>query len=237
MSDLTIIRHGQARAFQANSDHLTDTGFAQARRLGEVWAASGVEFDEVHSGSLLRHRQTEQAVAAAYASAGKPWPTVSVNPDWNEYDADGVNRELRPALAASNERFRALLEDAEAHRGTPEQNRYFQRMFEVLMQAWLEGAVKTDGVEAFAVFEARVASGVKGLMAASGSKRVAVFSSGGPIGLCVQRALRAPSRTFLDVNWRVKNCSLSQWVYSRDRFTFDSFNSVAHLPPELITFR
>jgi len=74
-------------------------------------------------------------------------------------------------------------------------------------------------------------------MAASGSKRVAVFSSGGPTGLCVQRALRAPDQAFLDVNWRVRNCSLSQWVYSKDRFTLDSFNSVAHLPRELITYR
>ncbi|MEO8028862.1 MAG: histidine phosphatase family protein [Bryobacteraceae bacterium] len=237
MSDLTLVRHGQARSFQADPDHLTEMGFAQAKRLGEVWAEAGVTFDEVHSGSLRRHRQTEETVAAVYAKLGKPWPHAIVNPDWNEYDAEGVMRELRPALAASDERFRVLGEDAARHHGTPEQNRYFQRMFEVLMQAWLEGAVLVDGAEPFAAFHGRVNRAVDQLMASSGNKRVAVFSSGGPVGVCVQRAVRAPDRAFLDVNWRVRNCSLSQWVYSRDRFTLDAFNSVAHLPAKLVTYR
>ncbi len=237
MSELTIVRHGQARAFQADPDHLTDTGFAQACRLGEVWAAAGITFDEVHCGTLRRHRQTEQTVAEAFANAGKPWPAVIQNPDWNEYDAEGVNRGLLPHLEKSDEAFRALLADAQKYKGTPEHNRYFQRMFEVLMNSWLEGATEIEGVEPFRTFQGRVSRGVKTLMADSGNKKVALFSSGGPIGLCVQRALRAPDRAFLDVNWRVKNCSISRWVYSRDRFTLDGFNAIEHLPPELITFR
>jgi len=237
MSELTIVRHGQARAFQADPDHLTDTGFAQARRLGEIWAAAGVTFDEVHCGSLRRHCQTEQTVAEVYRSLGKPWPDVMQNPDWNEYDAEGVNRGLLPHLESVDETFRALVAESEKYRGTPEHNRYFQRMFEVLMNTWLEGKVDIDTFEAFATFKERVTRGIKTLMTSSGNKKVVLFSSGGPIGLCVQRSLRAPDRAFLDVNWRVRNCSLSRWVYSRDRFTLDSFNSVEHLPAELITFR
>jgi broad specificity phosphatase PhoE len=237
MSELTIIRHGQARAFQTDPDHLTETGFAQARRLGEIWVAAGVTFDEVHCGSLRRHCQTEQTVAEVYRSVGKPWPTVIQNPDWNEYDADGVNRGLLPHLEKSDEAFRALLVDAEKFKGTAEHNRYFQRMFEVLMNNWLEGSTEIEGVEPFRNFRERVTRGIKSLMSQSGNKKIALFSSGGPIGLCVQRSLRAPDRAFLDVNWRVRNCSLSRWVYSRDRFTLDSFNSVEHLPGDLITFR
>lgn len=237
MSTLTLVRHGQARSFQDNPDHLTDLGFAQARRLGEVWAASGVVFDEVRTGALLRHRQTEQEVAAAFRAAGKSWPAAQADARWNEYAADAAMLYLRPLLADADPRFRALAADSAARHGAPDQNRYFQRMFEVLMLAWLEGRVESPQVEPFHVFRARVEHAVRDLLALSGNKRVAVFTSGGPIGVCVQRALRAPDRAFLDVNWRVRNCSLSEWLYSTDRFTLDSFNSVAHLPDELVTYR
>jgi broad specificity phosphatase PhoE len=233
MSTLVLVRHGQARPFQRDSDRLSEAGEAQSRALGEYWARAGATFDEVHCGSLTRHRQTEQ-----FAREACPfWPEAVVSPDWNEYDADGVLHKLAPALAEADARFAELRAAFEKMRGTPEQNRYFQRMFEVAMAAWQEGRVAAPGVEPFAEFEARVERAVRRLMAAAGSRRVVVFTSGGPVGLCVRRALGAPARAFLDVNWRVRNTSLTEFVYSRERFTLDSFNLLPHLKPEQVTFR
>lgn len=233
MSTLVLVRHGQARPFQKDSDRLSGAGEGQSRALGEYWARAGVTFDEIHSGSLTRHRQTEQL--ARQACPG--WPEAVASGDWNEYDADGVLHKLAPALAAADERFAAQRAEFEKMRGTPEQNRYFQRMFEVAMAAWQEERIAAPGIEPFHDFEARVTRAVRRLMEDSGSKRVAVFTSGGPIGLCVRRALGAPARAFLDVNWRVRNTSLTEFVYSRDRFTLDSFNLLPHLTPEQVTFR
>jgi hypothetical protein len=54
----------------------------------------------------------------------------------------------------------------------------------------------------------------------------------------VQTALNAPDRAFLDVNWRVRNCSVSEFVFSADRLSLDSFNALPHLTDErLRTFR
>ena len=53
----------------------------------------------------------------------------------------------------------------------------------------------------------------------------------------VQTALGAPARSFLDVNWRVRNCSISEFVFSRDRLSLDSFNTLPHLDPALHTYR
>ena len=61
------------------------------------------------------------------------------------------------------------------------------------------------------------------------SRRVAVFTSGGPIGLAVQFAMKAPDRSFLEINWRVRNTSVTEFVFDRERVTLDSFNSIAHL--------
>ena len=61
MSTLVLVRHGQARPFQPNSDSLSETGVQQAVQLGEYWREQGITFDEVYSGALLRHRQTAEA--------------------------------------------------------------------------------------------------------------------------------------------------------------------------------
>lgn len=229
MSLLTLVRHGQATAFHKESDRLTGTGEAQARKLAAFWLKNQVTFDQVYSGTLLRQIRTEQIVGQLFQDAGAPWPAVALLTGWNEYDAAGVLMRLAPALAKRDERFRALVEAFESARDTPDANRPFQRMFEVAMLAWARGEVPVDGVEPWLAFRARVREALQRVMHGAGQRRIAVFTSGGPIGLSVQTALQAPERTFLDLNWRVRNCSLTEFVFSGDRFTLDGFNSIPHL--------
>ena len=72
MSQLVLIRHGQAAAFTPDSDRLTELGRRQAQKLGEHFVARGVRFDEVYSGTLQRQIETEQIVGEAMRSAGRP---------------------------------------------------------------------------------------------------------------------------------------------------------------------
>ena len=68
-------------------------------------------------------------------------------------------------------------------------------------------------------------------------RRVAVFTSGGVIGAAVRQALDAPDRMAMEVNWRMRNCSLTEFVFTKDRFTLDSFNALPHLEdPALWTY-
>jgi len=67
--------------------------------------------------------------------------------------------------------------------------------------------------------------------------RVALFTSGGFIGTSVRLALDTPDPMALEVNWRVRNCSLTEFVFTKDRFTLDSFNALPHLEdPALWTY-
>jgi broad specificity phosphatase PhoE len=237
MSTLLLVRHGQAHAFDADSDRLTERGAAQAERLGEHLVSAGVSFDEVHVGTLVRQRRTAELVAKAFAAAGAAFPEPSVDPAWNEYDAHGILGTLMPELVSRDAAFGALFTDFQARAASPDRNRFFQRMFEVLMERWEKGAIEHPAVEPFAAFHGRVRTALDAILSRGGNRRVAVFTSGGPIGVCVQRVLDAPSHTALRLNFRVKNASLTEMVFSGGRVSLDRFNGVEHFDAELRTFR
>lgn len=199
MSTLTLVRHGQAERFQAPQAALSATGEAQARALAAWWRKNGAAFDEVWHGSLPRQARTAQAVAEAM---GEGWPSAQCDAAWNEYDATG------------------------ALRGFGE---FTQRTLEAAMYRWLEEAEKAEGVEPWPVFRDRVEGALRRIREGPPSRRVVVFTSGGPIGFAVHRALQSPARSFLDVNWRIRNCSVTEFVFDRSRFTLDSFNAISHL--------
>src|SRR5262249_27999056 len=153
---------------------------------------------------------------------GEEWPAPIADPAWNEYDAPGVLSRIVPA----DPRLAALAAEFEQARGTAEENRKFQRMFAAAMDSWIEG-VTSDGVEPWPAFRDRVSCSIRSIMAGPPGRRVVVFTSGGPIGLAVQLALAAPDRSFLDVNWRVRNASVTEFLFDRDRFTLDAFNCIS----------
>lgn len=242
MSELVLVRHGQAAAFSADSDRLTELGTLQARVLGEYWAARDESFDAVICGGLRRHRQTHEQVAQAYADIGKALPEPTYDEGWNEYNAGAIMSELGDVLRRESPTFAKLSEDASAHAGGAERNRYFQRAFEVLMDAWVKGEPApeaSENYETFQAFHGRVMAARARVLEAQGSRRVAVFTSGGPIGVAVAASLQAPQEQALRVNWRVRNASLTRFLFSVNRMSFDGFNLTPHLDarPELITFR
>ena len=107
------------------------------------------------------------------------------------------------------------------------------------MAEWVKGEHAANGFEPWPAFRDRVRGALRGIMkSAGGGSRVAVFTSGGPIGVAVQTALAAPDPTAIELNWRVRNGSVTEFVFSGGRVTLDAYNSIAHLrEPELWTYR
>ncbi len=239
MGNLTLVRHGQARPFDKNSDRLSETGERQSLALGQYWVREGVGFDEVYAGALTRHRRTAEIVGQCFETAGLDWPSLQSIPELNEYDADGMLNRLVPALAERDRNFAQLLAAFEQNKGSADRNRYFQKMFEVVTLTWLSGEIEVEGVEPYPAFRSRVRGAIKRLTeTAGGGRRIAIFTSGGVIGLSVQTALSAPEPKALEINWRVRNCSLTELIFSRGRISLDSFNSIPHLDdPALRTYR
>jgi broad specificity phosphatase PhoE len=208
MSTLVLVRHGQARPFQPNSDSLSETGVDQARRLGEYWRAEGITFDEVYSGALTRHRQTAEAAGFAGFEA---------LPDFNEYNAEAILR-AHPDWAP------------------PTDNRHLQKMFDVALPQWISAKLDAAGLETWANFHERVVRSFRRIVDADKpSRRVVVFTSAGPIGVILQTVLCAPEQTAIELHWRIRNCSLTELVFTRDRVSLDRFNTTPHLRE--VTFR
>ncbi len=239
MSVLSMVRHGQATPFEKETDRLSPLGEKQSRKLAEFWIRNNVVFDEVVSGSLVRQRRTAEIIGRCYADAGLSWPGHRINEDLNEFDGTGILNILAPKLAEQNTDFRQLLEKARDNRTSPDRNRHFQRMFEAVMDPWMSGALISPHVEPWESFRARVTRGIDEIISRSdGSRRVAVFTSGGPIGATVQRVFNAPPAIGIEINWRVRNCSVTEFLYSRGRITLDMFNAIPHLDePDLHSFR
>lgn len=227
MSQLILVRHGQARTFEKDSDQLTPLGERQAGVLGEYWARQGLIIDEVYSGSLVRQQRTAELCGRACTHS---WPEQQIDPAFNEYDSTGILTRLLPAVAEQDAAFRELVAAFESNRQTPDRNRFFQKMFEAITTIWMNGEITVEGVESWADFKARVRGGLKKILSAEGSGRtVAVFTSGGVIGLAVQTALNAPDAQALEINWRIRNASLTEFVFGKGRLSLDSFNTIPHL--------
>lgn len=239
MSTLVLVRHGQASFFEADYDKLSPLGEEQARKLGEYWAREGVAFDEVHVGTLKRQARTAEVAGEAMRAAGMPWPAPTVSAAFNEYDADSVMKRLLPELARLDESF-ARLDAARATAATPsEKYKTFHRLLEAVMKHWVEGEIEAGGYETWREFSGRVRGGLRAITdGRDGGKRIALFTSGGPIGVAVQTVMGAPDQRALEINWRVRNGSLTEIVFGAGRRTLDAFNTITHLDePRLLTYR
>jgi len=58
VSEIYLLRHGQASFGAEDYDRLSEAGETQARLLGEHLAGLGLEFDAIFSGAMRRQRDT-----------------------------------------------------------------------------------------------------------------------------------------------------------------------------------
>ena len=239
MSLLTLVRHAQASFHADHYDRLSELGQRQAGHLAESWIRAEREVDELYVGPRERQRHTAELVAVRYHQAGLPFPAATVLPELDEYDLGGLLMRLAPELARQDAKFASLWEFVGRGRTDPEWGRKFQQMFEALTLHWLGTDTVMEGLESWVNFRDRVQRGLHNIVNRPGQgRRVVAFTSGGFIGTAMQLLLGAPNRVALELNWRIRNAAVTEFVFSGQRITLDVFNSVAHFAePELVTYR
>jgi broad specificity phosphatase PhoE len=239
VSRILLIRHAQASFGAPDYDRLSSVGETQAHLLGSYWTKRNVTFDRVYAGPRKRQIDTAKIVAARYQAARLPFPEPRVMPEFDEYDGERVLSRAVPQLVNEDDAVRELHQAYVASANGSEQQRRFQRLFELVIGKWVNGEVEVSNVESWAKFCARVNRGISEVLSdAKSNERVAVFSSGGPIAVAMQRALNLSARDALRVSWMSRNCAYSEFVFSVDRFTLSTFNSFPHLDDvELLTYR
>lgn len=238
MSHIFLVRHAQASFLEADYDKLSPTGEIQARMLGEYWALRNVAFDRTYSGPRVRQIDTAKIVAGVYRRLGVAFPELAVIQEFDEYQGEDVLRKSIPELLRSDAGIRDLYGAFQRAVTSEEKRKTFQRMFEAVVGKWVDGEVPLQGVESWPEFCARVNRGLSQFTSSTRGERVAIFSSGGPIGAAMQRALSLSPRDTLRVTWMSRNCSYSEFLCSGERFTLSAFNAFPHLDDaSLLTYR
>jgi broad specificity phosphatase PhoE len=230
VSNLALVRHGQASFLADEYDRLSPAGETQARRLGEYWGRRGEVISEVFVGPRLRQRRTAELAGIQVRRTGLAWPEPVVLEELDEYDLEGLLDRLAPALARRDREFDLLMGAHRTSMGESERFRTFQRMFERLLTHWQAGP-GDESVESWPAFRDRVGRGLQRMTEGGArGRRVAAFTSGGFIGAAAALALGAPDRTALELSWRLRNGSLTHLVFTPGRLSLDDFNTLPHLP-------
>jgi broad specificity phosphatase PhoE len=239
MSRVFLVRHAQASFLEPDYDKLSALGETQAQHLGKYWARHKFAFDRTCSGPCVRQRDTAKIVGEAYRDAGLSFPEPAVFREFDEYQGEAVLEHALPKLVETDATIREFHQDFLNVRTPADRSRPFQKMFEAVIVKWVSGMISVPGVESWGEFCARVNSGLsRFLSAARHGEQSAIFCSGGPIAVAVQRALNLSAQDTLRVAWMSRNCSYSEFVYSGEHFSLGSFNAFPHLDDaSLLTYR
>jgi broad specificity phosphatase PhoE len=239
MSRLFIVRHGQASFLEADYDKLSPKGEVQSRLLGEYWAQLRLHFDAVYTGPRKRQRDTARIVGEVYRRAGLEWPEPIVHDDFDEFKAESVLDHALSNLVESDVHVRRLHEDFQNAAGADQRFKTFQRVFEVVIGRWARCELEVPGIEPWASFCSRVHRGLQQLVEnGNGGQNLVIFSSGGPAGVAMQKALDLSVDSTLKSAWMMRNSAYSEFLFSPDRFTLSTYNANPHLTdPGFITYR
>jgi len=239
MSHLFLIRHGQASFLSDNYDQLSEKGRQQAKVLGEKLASKEIIFDTVFSGGLVRQIDTAEIVANQYATKKIPFPKFQTDIGLNEYPAEEIMTTLGKYLIDNDKDAADLFEKCNNATEELDRHRYFQKLFEIILEYWVQGHNNDIGLSiSWMEWSNKVRDTLRNIMMNAGkSELIGVFTSGGPIGVSVQTALDSPQIKAAELNWRIYNSSITKYTFSGSRFSLDQFNDVSHLPDELLTYR
>ena len=224
MSEIYLIRHGQASFGEENYDRLSALGVRQAKYLAKHLAKTGKSFDAVYHGEMERQQNTAREFINHYANKGLAVVPPIVSGSFNEFDSFTVWQALIPEMLADDP---AIAKDLEK---IPADQSAFQRIFAPLMTRWIAGKYDADGIPRWDDFTRRVKQGTEELMALHrGNKRLAVFTSGGPISVAVQISLNLSDSKALEISWQLLNASITRIKYNHRGMMLAGFNEVTHL--------
>jgi broad specificity phosphatase PhoE len=221
---LYLVRHGQASFGADDYDQLSALGHKQALRLGEYFRLKGVTFSTAISGTLKRQTQTLagicEGMGVEFAVQGSPAGLVASGgehllwPGLNEYDSQAVISAVHPHKLEKPD--------------TPELYRHHFRLLKGGLAQWMAGAVCPVGMPSYNEF----AAGVAAALAHVRSKcegNVLLVSSGGPIATAVGQVLGTSAETTIELNLRIRNCSVTEFAFTPKRHMLLTYNTLPHL--------
>jgi len=159
LSKIFMVRHGQASFGKKNYDQLSEKGHEQCRILAEHMMRTGLSFDAVYTGNLVRQQETAQEVIQVYQSHGVNLPAIRVLTEFNEYRSRDIMMAHIQDMAAENPDLQVDLSNLYADK------KNFSRIFEKIMMRWVSGEKEKPGITRWHDFRDGVRSGLRKVMA------------------------------------------------------------------------
>lgn len=238
MSQIYLIRHAQAGT-RDNYDQLSDLGQRQAQLLGEYLAAHRVCPDAVFTGSMLRQKQTAQIALAALSNSRTPSIDCTHTERWNEFSLASLYKAFVPRLIEESEDFaKDFAEMQEALRQYPHTTRGATgRCDAAMVRAWMANRFPDYEGESWSAFRARIESHIPDLTNHSQDRTVLVFTSATPIVVLTANVLGLTDEKLLSLLGVICNSSITVMRVFGGSLRLFSYNSMPHLPADLITLR
>jgi broad specificity phosphatase PhoE len=219
MGTIYLVRHAQAAFGTDDYDRLTQTGFAQAKLLGAYFGFRQIRLDAVYMGDLRRHAETVQGILEAY-----PYADEVPNPErfagLNEYSFDALVSAFTGSSPAS---------ESAAPQRAPDVARERFRILKQALLAWTEDRIRSAGMPLWQAFQDAAVATLVEARERFPAGNVLVISSGGPIAAIVAATLKAPARTAVELNLRMRNSSITEFASSARRHSLIYFNALPHL--------
>lgn len=211
MGNLYLVRHGQASFGEDDYDKLSALGHQQSVRLGEYFAAKGLVFDAVVTGTLRRHAETFAGIAQGLGLQAEAlqWPGL------NEYDSEAVIATIHPHKLEKPT--------------SPEMYRHHFRLLRDGLTQWMAGVVSPHGMPSYNDFVAGVTGALDHVRAQHHGKNVLIVSSGGPISTAMGHVLGTSAETTIELNLRIRNSSVTEFAFTPKRHMLVTYNTLPHL--------
>ena len=210
MGALYLVRHGQASFGADNYDQLSARGLQQSVRLGEYFAHKGIQFEAALTGTLQRQIQT---FAGICQGAGLKTQALSFA-GLNEYDSAAVIAAIHPHELEKPD--------------TPALYRHHFRLLRDGLTQWMNGVVSPRGMPTYSQFVADIV-GALDHVRKSFEGNVLLVSSGGPIATAVGQVLGTTPETTIEMNLRIRNSAVTEFVFNPKRYSLLTFNTLPHL--------
>jgi broad specificity phosphatase PhoE len=107
--------------------------------------------------------------------------------------------------------------------------RHHFRLLRDGLAQWMAGTASPAGMPSYADFVAGVAGALDHVRANHYGKNVLVVTSGGPISTAVGHVLGTKPEATIDLNMRIRNTALTEFVFTPKRHMLVCFNAIPHL--------
>ena len=210
MGTLYLVRHGQASFGADDYDVLSAMGHQQSVRLGEYFKFKGISFDAALTGTLKRQIQTYSGICQGMGTE----PVAAQWPGLNEYDSHAVIATIYPHQLEKPT--------------SPEMYRQHFRLLKDGLAQWMVGVVSPKGMPRYTDFVLGVTSALDHIRK-NCDGNVLLVSSGGPIATAVGHVLGTSPETTIELNLRIRNCSVTEFAFTPKRHMLVTYNTLPHL--------